>query len=208
MYRCMFAATVISSLALSSCDVNLIGKKEVNEDTLREYYDSGVTFVQLEAAQRLLSAIAGNQVPGVTLVPSGNRVNATVDMDFDQDGTRETSVMGNVQFDNAQMSFDDGAAVSITGVTGVGVDGTVNATATTSGTGTVTLDGTGRFEGDSEIPVDLDINLSVSPATGLVLGTVDIDAGDLSATAMYEDNGLGGFRVRVVGDDFEFVVGY
>ena len=208
LYRGALGAVVLVSLVLSSCDVNLIGKKEVNEDTLREYYTSGVTVVQLEAAQRLLSAIAGNTVPGVSLVPNGTRIDASVGMDFDYDGTRETSVEGNVQFANSNMSFDDGASVNITGVTGAGVDGNVSATATTSGPGTVALVGTGQFEGDSGTPVDLGINLSVSPVTGQILGTVDIDAGDLSAMAIYEDNGVGGFRVRVVGDDFEFVVGY
>ena len=192
---------------MSSCDVNLIGKKEVNEDTIRDFYDSGGTFVVLEAAQRLLSAIDGNTVPGVTLVPVGNRVDATVGMDVDGLAGMETEVRGNVQFPNENRSFDDGATVSITGVTGSSVDGSLSAVATTTGVGTVTVDGGGEFEGDSGVPVNLDLNLTVAPATGLVLGTVDIDAGDLSATAFYEDNGFGGFQVRVVGNDFEFTVG-
>lgn len=197
----------ILALSLASCDLNFVGDKQVTEDTLREYYESGSPFVLLEAAQRLLLAIDGNQVPGVTLMPNGNRVDGTIGMDFDYNGSLETEVVGNVQFPNANMSFDDGAQVTISGVTGSRVDGSMSATATTVGASTVAIDGTGSFQGDSDDPVDLDLDLSVTPAVGLVLGTVDIDAGDLTATAFYEDNGSGGFRVRIVGDDFEFTVG-
>lgn len=204
----LLIAAVFVSLTLTSCDLNFVGEKNIGEEALREYYDSGATFVQLEAMQRLLSAIAGNTVDGVTLVPSGNNIDATVAMDFDYDGTKETVVSGGVQFPNSQMSFGDGATATIDGVTGSGVDGSVSATVTEVSPGVVAVAGSGQFEGESEIPVDLDLNLTVSPLTGQVLGTVDIEADENSATAFYENNGTGGFRIRVVGDGYEFTTNY
>ena len=197
----------VTGLGFSACDLNFVGKKEVNEDTLREFYYSDAPFVFLEAAGRLLTAVQTGSAPGVALTPNGNRVDGTVGIDSDYSGDYETQVQGNVQFPNANRSFDDGATVRITGVTGARVDGSLTATATTNG-GSVAIDGTGQFEGDSGVPVDLDLNLSVAQTTGQIIGSVDIDAGDLSATAFYEDNGIGGTRVRVVGSDFEFTVGY
>lgn len=202
------AIAILLSVALTSCDLNFVGDKKVGEEALREYFDSGATFVQLEAMQRVLSAIAGNTVDGVTLVPNGNNIDATVAMDFDYDGTKETVVNGGVQFPNAQMSFDDGATATIDGVTGSGVDGSVSATVTETAPGVVSVVGSGQFEGESEIPVDLDLNLTVSPLTGQVLGTVDIEADEESATAFYENNGTGGFRIRVVGEDYTFTTNY
>ncbi|NND72531.1 MAG: hypothetical protein HKN43_13225 [Rhodothermales bacterium] len=195
---------VLCLFCLSSCDLDFTEEKFVDEDSIRAHFNTGATFVHIEAASRLLDAINGEIPDGVVLTENGRVVTAVVDADYDSNGSRETSVIGGVTFPNDNMSFDNGAEVRIDEVTGNQIDGSLTATATTTTSGDVTIDGSGEFTGDAEKPVDVEVDLVVTPSTGMILGTVDIDTGDLSATAFYEDNGQGGFRVRVVGPDFEF----
>ncbi len=199
----LLAFFALAGTGLASCDLDFVGEKKVDEDSVRNFYFSPAPNVIIEASQRLLAAIDGTPVQGVTLVPNGSRVDATIDLDFDQDGSMETMVTGGLQFANDQRRLADGATLSITGVEGNPVDGSLNAQVTMPNPTAISLDGDGVFEGRKG-SADIDLQLTVNPSTGVILGSVDIDGGDVSATAFYEDDGFGGFMIRVVGEDFEF----
>ncbi len=199
-----FGLATLCLFCFSSCDLDYTSEKVVDEDSIRDHFNTGATFVHIEAAVRLLDAINGQVPDGVVITENGRVVTAVIDADYDSNGSRETKVFGGVTFPNDDMSFDDGAEVRIDQVTGNQVDGSLTATATTLPNGSVTVNGSGEFTGDANKPVDVAVALVVNPAASMVTGTVDIDTGDVEATAFYEDNGQGGFTVRVVGPDFEF----
>ena len=89
--------------------------------------------VIIDAYDRLYKTILGVPQPGVTIVPNATGGTATVAMDFDGNGTMETTASGSVTFLDPQVGFAGGATVAITGITGSPVNGQASAIVVPSG---------------------------------------------------------------------------
>ena len=175
--------------------------------------DLKVTFTQvpgmLDGLDRLLTAAAGGPADGVVLVPNGNIVTGSLAADLDGDGTRETTVSGQAVFIQAG-NLDAGATVTASGPNG----GNVSADVQTVG-GTVEITGINASLGAPGASTQVNVTAgagTIDPATGNVGGFAYIEVlsgqDPLFATVYFEDDGHGGWRMRVHGDSdsFEFFV--
>jgi hypothetical protein len=164
----------------------------------------------LDGLDRLLDAAAGGPADGVVLVSNGNTVSGTVEVDLDGDGTRETTLTGQAFFTATAGDFDGGATVGFSSPTGEGAGGyvqTVGQTAVVSAvSGTL-----GVPAGDFQtILTDGGVNIDLTTANLDGYIELEVLGGEdpLFATVHFEDDGMGGWHMRVTGsgDSFEFFV--
>ncbi|GMQ80584.1 MAG: hypothetical protein BMS9Abin05_0012 [Rhodothermia bacterium] len=211
------AVVLIGSLAFVSCDIvksDDEGGDQIGQAEIAEFFldNQNSAFVMMEGFSRLLLALSGTQAPGITLTPRASKggvlvFDGDIGLDFDGNGTYEVHVIGDLTFPGTEPNLDNGATARITEVTGSSIDGTAVADVTASGPGGAFVSGTGTFQGASGPPVDLDFGASISLFQSSISGSADVVAGDLEATVFFEPAQFAPFQIRVVSDDFEFVVG-
>ena len=177
---------------------------------LQSNFGKSETF--LDAFARLVTAATGGPADGVSIsFSSPTQVGATVDIDLDGDGTRETTASGGAVL--AQPGTLDGAQVSLNSVTGRPL-ASVGATISFTQTEAIVLDGIfGQFT-DLSQQTNLLITqgtVTVDPVGETLNGSVSFEilAGEnfLFGDVFFEDNGQGGWQMRVAGEGFEFIVG-
>lgn len=158
----------------------------------------------VEAFTRLVTAIAGGPADGVTLTPSGSEVAATVELDLDGDGARETSVEGFARFASPALSFAEGATLEITAIDNPSTSGTADANVNSIGIGNFLFDGSATFDAANGATVESpQFGFTVSIIEGAVFGYADFKVGTIIATMVFEPDGAGGWQFRVEGEDFE-----
>jgi len=217
LFSLSLAVCPVGSLVFVSCDIvksddddeNQIGQAEIAGFFLD---NQNSAFVMMDGFSRLLQALGGIETPGITLTPRGLKrgvlvYDGAIGLDFDENGTYEVHVIGNLTFPGTEPNLDNGATVRITGITGSSISGTAEADVTDLGFGAAFVSGTGSFEGSSGPPVDLGFEATISIFQSSVNGYADVLAGDLEATIFFEPAQFAPFQIRVVSDDFEFVVG-
>jgi len=181
--------------------------------------NSAAPFVMMEALTRAILELSGSPEEGVTFTPrplqKGQALifDAVIGLDFDNNGTFEVEVIGDLEFPGDEANLDKGAVLHITEITGAGVTGTATANVTASGPGGAFAGGVGSFQGASGPPVDIDFSLTVSLFQSSLSGVATVTAGDLDMDVFFEPPDSGGsifgtFQIRVVSPAFdEFVVG-
>lgn len=160
-----------------------------------------------DGLSRLLTAVAGGPADGVTITPNANVINATVDIDLDGDGTRESTVGGGLTFASTEYDLTEGATLSISNIDSPGFSGSLSASATEVGTGTIQVAGGANFPITDGPTVDVpSFGVTVVPFANFVQGFAEVEVGGLSMDVFFEEDGLGGWQMRVVGEDFDFTV--
>ncbi|KPK81709.1 MAG: hypothetical protein AMS25_05295 [Gemmatimonas sp. SM23_52] len=156
---------------------------------------------------RLIEAAQGGQPDGVTITDlGGGSYEATIEFDFDLDGTIETTVSGS--------GSTQSGIFQVTDITGRDLTSSGSITATDVG-GFIEIQTTG-FEADKRgLTIDCDDESFVvmgltSPSEPVLYGDLCITAGNIDMTVYFEDDGMGGYTTRVEGtaggEPFEFTV--
>ena len=169
-----------------------------------------------DAFDRLVVAVLGGPADGVAIVPSGNTVNVSVQVDTDDNGSRETTVSAAAIFSSPSYDIDEGANVSFAGPAGT----FANAYAFARRTGPTTVTFT-EASGGFGVPPDVippprqvvvtggtvALNLLTRNPSGQVEIEYLSELDPVFATVTFESNG-GGWQMRVVEKDgaFEFVI--
>jgi hypothetical protein len=171
--------------------------------------NSGSADVATDAVARVIQALSGGNVEGVTVSVNVNVVNASVDMDFDDDGTSETTVNLVGTFADATLSLDDPALVEVTDVEHESVSGSAQSTAQSIGTNAVLFsEMSGSFSG-SLATVDITdgaVTVEYSFLPAFVSGFMDIEIGGFPLELTFESDGVGGWQTHVQGEGVDFIV--
>ena len=163
-----------------------------------------------DALQRVIATLQGNPQPGVTLTPITDGVQGTVGLDLDGNGSMEATVHGTLVYIDPSIGIDAGATLTITGIDNAAADGTLTvAVVPFSPTDLAFGPGSGSFETAStpsltvpQINFTADISNPVPVLDGFATFAVEDEPG----TMFFEDDGLGGFQLRVVYADEEVTV--
>jgi len=205
----------------------------LGEAELEAYLLANITAgpVIIDAYDRLYKAILGVPQPGVTIVPNASGGTASVGLDFDGDGSMETTASGSVTFLDPQVGFAGGATVAITGITGSSVNGQASAIVVPSGATSVFISAespvapSGTFS-DGTTTTELHaigVGMEFGAASSLVGSNSLKLAGYLSgqlhfhvlqgstkieADAFFLPDGSGGFSTQIVDEagGFEFTI--
>ena len=164
-----------------------------------------------EALNRILLTMNGNPQPGVVFTQITGGVTGSVGVDLDNNGQQETTVNATVILNNPQAGIAGGARLTITAINAASTTGAAGVDVAMQSSSTIVFsEGSGTLfptEGPSVIDF-ADANLTVTlGATPLILGSADFFAGNSSGTIIFENNGSGGFQIRVTSPDFDsFIV--
>ncbi len=199
-------------LSVTACDDDTAtgnGNGALTADVVESFLNQNISKADawFDGLSRLLLAVGGGPADGVTVSLDGTVATATVDIDLDGDGTRESSVGGTLTFNTADLDLANGATLSITDIDSPGFSGSMTANVMDLGSGSIEAIGNANFPLTGGPTVDVpEFGLSVTPVVGFVFGFADVEVGGLSMEILFEDDGLGGWQMRVIGSDFEFVV--
>jgi hypothetical protein len=209
----VFALSTCSSDESGGGGNNSISDPDVFETTVRR------TFVPMLAGignglQRLLTALDGGAADGVVIVPVAGGAQATVSLDLDGNGSRESSINGSLIGD-----ISTGAQVTLAAIATAepSLGGSGSLTATETSPGVIVLDNmTGDGGADpngSRNAADVavtDGTVSLDLAAGTPDGFVDLEVTGEESTlgihVTFEPNGSGGFLIRFTGNGLNFTI--
>jgi hypothetical protein len=160
-----------------------------------------------DAMGRVLLTLNGSPQNGVTFTPVTGGVQGTVAVDLDGNGSLETTVDARVILNNPSLGIAGGAVLTVTAIHAASTGGNASASLTLVGTSTVTLsNGVATLfptQGPSQINV-ANANLTVTPTLNnpSITGSAAFASANTTGTAFFENNGTGGFRIRVTSPDF------
>jgi hypothetical protein len=160
-----------------------------------------------EAMGRVLLTLNGTPQNGVTFTPITGGVQGTVGVDLDGNGSLETTVDARVILNNPAQGIAGGGVLTVTAINAASTGGNATANITLVGTSTVTLsNGSATLfptQGPSQITV-ANANLTVTPTLNnpSIVGSADFASSGTTGTAFFENNGSGGFRIRITSPDF------
>ncbi|MGE0351988.1 MAG: hypothetical protein AB7I33_16015 [Gemmatimonadales bacterium] len=167
----------------------------------------------IDGFQRLFVAAAGGPADGVVLNVNGNVVDAAVLIDYDGDGNRETTITGSAIFSSAALDLTQGATLSFSGPPGSMKS--AYGQAFDDGAGNAVIDQVGGDFVSGSTGTETILTggtLTMNLATGQPSGVVDFEtfssADPIFGTIHVEDDGQGGFQLRITGagDSFEFII--
>lgn len=207
---------LIPLVLLFSCD--LFRSDEGGDDTGGEVIDPAVTQAYLQrnfakigritdAMGRVLLTLNGTPQNGVTFTTITGGVQGTVGLDLDENGSLETTVNARVILINPSVGIAGGATLTVTAIDAASTGGNASASVTLVGTSIVTLsNGHATLfptQGPSQITI-ANANLTITPTltNPSITGSADFTSGSTIGTAFFENNGSGGFRIRVTSPDF------
>jgi hypothetical protein len=182
---------------------------------MEDAFESAPGFI--DGFERLLAAVMGGPADGVAIVPAGNLVNLSVQVDTDGNDSRETTVTGSALFSSDEYDIDEGATVSFSGPGGTLAGATAFAQRTAPTTATFSDIGGNFGVPTDQIPPDQQViltggTLTLDLLSGNPSGTVEFeylsDVDPIFGTIEFESDGSGGWRMRVTEMDgaFEFLV--
>lgn len=210
--RTMAALATLLTLAGAGCDSKSSDEGGVTAAEMKLVLEG--TFGNIpnlqDALDRLVTTLQGTPQPGVTLTPITDGVQGSVTVDPDGDGTAQVTVNGTLVYIDPQQGIDGGAVLTIASITGGGTTGTLTVAAVpTSPTDVAFSPGSGSFQtsssNDITVPV-INFTLDASGATPVLDGFVTFGVDGNPGSMFFEDDGLGGFQLRVVFLDEEFIV--
>jgi hypothetical protein len=221
--RDLFRASAVVFVVVLGCSTNTTGSGEgeniSDPAALEASMDNGflpAVMGIVNGFARLATAADGGSAEGVTIVPTGSDgFQGDVTIDFDGDGTRESTLSGFVTGD-----IETGAAVTITGLAQPDASGlSLSASTTVTETSPVTilfddLQATMNVNrdatGNAAQAMVTDGTISVDLVSGTPSGFADVRVSEegqsAEVTILFESDGLGGWRVRVTGDGINFTV--
>ena len=209
----VFALTTCGSDESSSGGNQSISDPEVFEQTVRRAFLPMVAGIG-DGLERLLTALDGGPADGVVIVPNAGGADATISLDLDGNGSRESSVNGSLAGD-----VGTGAQVTIAAISTdePSLGGSGSLTATESTPGVIVLDniaGSGGADPEghrnaADVTVT-DGTVSVDVAAGQPDGFLDLEiSGEerhLGIHVTFEPNGAGGWRIRFTGNGMNFTI--
>ena len=161
------------------------------------------------ALARVIEAAGGGHPVGVMYTESATGIQATVLIDVKGDGTDSARAILTITYRTPSLGIAGGAAVAITSLTSPNLTGSASGSLATSGGGSAVALSNGSAElqyPNSPRLIISSANLSVSTGAGsspvMILGSADFRAENKSGTIFFENNGAGGWRIRVVSPDF------
>jgi len=160
-----------------------------------------------DALGRVLLTLNGSPQNGVTFTPITGGVEGTVGVDLDGNGSLETTVDARVILNNPAAGIAGGGVLTVTAIHAASTGGNATANVTLVGSSTVTLsNGNGTLfptQGPSQIAI-ANANLTVTPTLNnpSIVGSAAFASSGTTGTAFFENNGSGGFQIRVTSPDF------
>jgi hypothetical protein len=151
---------------------------------------------------RLIATLQGNPQPGVNITPITNGVQGSVGLDLDGNGSMEATVNGTLVFIDPNIGIAAGATLTITDIDGAATDGSLtvavvplSATDLAFGPGGGEFDppGSGNIVSINQISFVADISAPTPVLDGF--GTFAVE--DAPGSIFFEDDGHGGFQIRV-----------
>ena len=206
---------VLAALGTLACSSDNGGSEDDIDPVVTEAYlrRSWTKIPRLtEALNRILLTMNGDPQPGVTFTQITGGVQGSVGVDLDNDGTQETTINARVILNNPSVGIAGGAVLTVTAINAASTTGTASADIALQSSTVVTFsDGEASLfptQGPSHIEVaDANLTVTLGVAGPLLIGSADFAAGSTSGTMFFENNGAGGFQLRVTSPDFEsFVV--
>ncbi len=208
-------AAVTLCLSIAACQDDTTEQAAVEPADVEAFLQANIggAGAFFDAVRRVVLAAAGDAVEGVTFTPVADGLAVTIGMDFDGDGTYETTASGLATFWSPDMTFEQGATVEINSIStpgGMSGSGSADVAATANG-GVAYAPGSASFRTGSGAEVDIPaMGFTVTPFADFIVGFVDFEVreggGTVAGTIFFEDDGSGGWQMRVEGEDFEFVV--
>jgi hypothetical protein len=219
--------TIFSTLALaallglSSCkdsgtDTQISGDladPEVFEAAVRQTMLDGADGV-LDAVQRLVEATAGGTPDGVLITPNATGADVSLSIDFNGDGTREStvnfSITGTIQTGASVFiaSMDVPQVPSLVGGGGATlIESSPGYILAQSAYANVSADPAGSGNAvDVSVGGDFSLDLVTGIPGGFATAQVSTDESTLFVSVSFEPDGSGGFRIRFTSSDFDFTV--
>lgn len=161
-----------------------------------------------DALTRVVQTLQGNPQPGVSFTNVTGGVQGTVGVDLDGNGSMETTVSGTLIYIDPQQGIAAGANLHITGISGGPADGDFTGVIAPLSPTAFALSGSGGFSGGgvevgvSGAAVSVDVATPAPVLDGIAYFQVNAEDG----TMYFEDDGAGGFQLRVDFGGEEFVV--
>ncbi|HUL68622.1 MAG TPA: hypothetical protein VLT17_00105 [Gemmatimonadales bacterium] len=163
---------------------------------------------------RLVTALGGGVADGVVVVPNAGGADATISLDLDGDGSRESSINGSLDGDVATGAQVTVAAIATAEPTLAG-NGTLLATETSPGM--IVLDNIGGSGGSDPSGHRNAADVAVTDGTvtldvvgGTPDGFLDLDiSGEqqtLGVHVSFESDGHGGYLVHFTGNGLDFTI--
>jgi hypothetical protein len=160
----------------------------------------------IQAITRVLETANGQPQPGVDFTPIAGGVQGTVAADLDGDGTMESTVDAKLIYLDEEAGIDGGATLTITAIHSTAATGHFQSRLTLNST-TIFLDQSSGVINPANGPSQIDVaeaNFEITPTfqSPTVKGHVDFAVNGKTGTMIFESDGQGGFRIRVVSEDF------
>jgi hypothetical protein len=183
------------------------------EAAVRQTFVDGTDGV-LDAFERLLVATGGGAQDGVVITPTGTGANVALSVDFNGDGTREStlgiSVTGDIQT-GAQVFLASITAPQVPSLVGGG-----GATITETSSGVILVEslygnasadppGSGNAA-DFYVSGDISVDLMTGNPSGALVAEIGTEEDYVYVTVSFESDGSGGFRIRFSGAEIDFTV--
>ncbi len=206
-----------------------VGDVPVTAEEVETYLRSNFTRIPLiaDAFNRVVQTVGGNPQPGVAIVLTAAGGTGTVQMDMNSDGNSDATVDGGLTFSDPTQGLNGGASLAINSVASNAVSGSGSVQVVSAGTAAFTFTANGTSPTTSPVRfllaptssflsgsgttmeiwgMGLTVEYAASPPflsgfmnIRMIRGGVTIDA-DL----IFESNGAGGWRIRVVDNDGVF----
>lgn len=159
-----------------------------------------------DAMGRVLLTLNGTPQDGVTFTSVTGGVEGTVGIDLDGNGSLETSVNARVILNNPSVGIAGGAVLTITAITAASTGGNASASLTLVGNNVTLSNGVATLfptNGPTQINV-VNANLTVTPTLNnpSIVGSANFASASTTGTMFFENDGSGGFRIRVTSPDF------
>lgn len=204
-------AAIALALAVANCsDGGSNNDDEFTPDDLeRSLQRSFDNIPQMgDALTRVVQTLQGNPQPGVSFTNITGGVQGTVGVDLDGNGSMETTVSGTLTYIDPQQGIAAGANMHITGISGSQADGDYTGVIAPISPTAFAVSGSGGFSGEGvEVGVSgTSLSVDVATPTPVLDGIAFFQVNAEDGTMYFEDDGQGGFQLRVDFGGQEFVV--
>lgn len=194
----------------SEDDVDNGGEEEVIDPVVTQaYLQRNFTKIPrlTDAMGRVLLTLNGSPQNGVTFTAITGGVQGTVGVDLDGNGSLETTVEARVILNNPSAGIAGGGVLTVTTINAASTGGNATANLTLVGSSTVTLSNGAATLFPTQGPTQIIVanaNLTVTATLNnpSIAGSANFASASTTGTAFFENNGSGGFRIRVTSPDF------
>jgi hypothetical protein len=186
---------------------------EVFEAAVRQTFLDGAEGV-LDAVERLMVATGGGAQDGVVITPSQTGADVALSIDFNGDGTREStinfSIVGAIEF-GAEVfiaSMQVPQVPSLVGSGGASLrESSPGVVLVESAYASVFVDPSGSANAvDVYASGDFSVDLVTGMPSGFGTAQIETEESFLFVSVGFESDGSGGFRIRFTSSDFDFTV--